>query len=311
VHSPAGASVAAAGLDHPNIVPVYEAGDAGAVCYIAEAYCRGSTLAALLKQRGEPVSAKVAATLVASLADGIAHAHSRGVLHRDLKPSNILLDIAADNGVDSLPTAPGTLGFVPRISDFGLAKLVVGQDLDRMKSGLLLGTVNYMAPEQATAGESVGHAADIYALGVILYELITGRAPFQGESPLEVLQQVRATEAVPPTRLRGKIPRDLETICLKCSEKSPAERYPGAAALAADLGRFLRGEPIHARPVRAQQRLWRWCRRNPSLAAAACMAVLALLSLAAVSLSFALYQSSANLRLTRAAQQLNVEKQQT
>jgi WD40 repeat protein/serine/threonine protein kinase len=295
---------AAAGLDHPNIVPIYEAGSAGAVCFIAEAYCRGASLAGWLKARNEPVSATVAATLVASLADGVAHAHARGVLHRDLKPANVLLDIPAEVNPQSLKATTGGLGFIPRISDFGLAKLM-DQDMDRTRSGVMLGTVNYMAPEQASTGKSIVAAgADIYSLGVILYELITGRPPFQGESPLEILQQVRELEAVPPTRLRQRIPRDLETICLKCLQKSPVERYASAEALAADLRRFLRREPIHARPITVPQRLWRWCRRNPALASSASLAVFALLLLATLSVSFAIYQSHANWRLSDAMERV-------
>jgi serine/threonine protein kinase len=246
---------AAAGLDHPNVVPVYDAGEVGSVCYIASAYCPGTNLAAWLRQRDEPVPAREAAALVATLADGVEHAHGRGVVHRDLKPANVLLETGG--GDDTNPT------FLPRITDFGLAKLLAvepGWEGEapaepratgaQTESGAIVGTPCYMAPEQA-GGKSreVGPAADVYALGAILYEVLTGRPPFQGETVLDVLLQVRAQEPVPPGSLRAKMPRDLETICLKCLEKAPARRYPTARALADDLRRFLAGEPVQARPV--------------------------------------------------------------
>jgi WD40 repeat protein/serine/threonine protein kinase len=301
---------AAAALDHPHIVPVHEAGNVGDACYLVEAYCRGPSLAGWLKGRNEPVPAKEAAALVAMLADGVAHAHARGILHRDLKPSNLLLDRRLDadgNGAAS----PHILGFVPRISDFGLAKLS-DAGRDHTASGTLLGTVGYMAPEQAASGEhKIGPSADTYSLGVILYELMTGRAPFLGESALAVLQQVQEAEPVQPRRLRAGIPRDLETICLKCLEKRPCDRYSSAEALAADLRRYLRGEPIDARPISAIQRSWRWCCRHPSLACATFAAGLGMILFALVSASFAWYQAGANERLEIAANRLNTEKQQT
>jgi WD40 repeat protein/serine/threonine protein kinase len=247
---------AAAGLEHPNVVPVYEAGEVGAVCYIASAYCPGTTLAHWLKQRDEPVPAREAAALVASLAYGVEHAHGRHVVHRDLKPSNVLL----------------TDEDTPRITDFGLAKLLEGEPGasaagGQTESGAIVGTPCYMAPEQAGGhSREVGPAADVYALGAILYEVLTGRPPFQGETTLDVLLQVRTEEPVPPGALRAKLPRDLETICLKCLEKSPAKRYATAQALADDLRLFLDGRPIQARPVGRPEKLWRWCRRNPVVA---------------------------------------------
>jgi WD40 repeat protein len=260
-------AMAAAGLDHPNILPVYEAGEEGSVCFIASAYCPGITLAAWLRQRSGPVPYRVAAGLVATLAEAVEHAHRRGVLHRDLKPSNVLLETPA----------PGTLGgdgseLVPRITDFGLAKLVdegpgASDAASPTLSGVILGTPSYMAPEQAEGHSgAVGPAADIYSLGVILYEGLTGRPPFQEDSALETLVLVRTQDPLPPSRLRPRLPRDLETICLKCLHKDPAARYGTAALLAEDLGRYLRNEPILARPVGQLERFRRWCRRNPVIA---------------------------------------------
>lgn len=286
---------AAAGLDHPNIVPVFEAGEAGPFCYIAAAYCPGITLADWLRQRTEPVPFRLAATIVAALTDGVQHAHTRGVLHRDLKPSNVLLEMAV-GPVSNLPPSRAP-GFVPKITDFGLAKLAEGEG-KLTQSGAILGTPNYMAPEQAGGKtKSVSTAVDVYALGVILYELLTGRPPFQATTPLETLRQVESTEPVPPGRWRRQLPRDLETICIKCLQKEPCRRYASAAALGEDLRRFLAGEPVQARPVGPVQRLWRWSVRNPILAAVSTLAALALVAAAAVSLSFGFYQSAAAARL--------------
>jgi tetratricopeptide (TPR) repeat protein len=257
---------AAAGLDHPNIVSVYEVGEIGPVCYIAAAYCPGETLAARLARR-EPMPVRDAAVLVADLADAVAYAHTQGVIHRDLKPSNILL---AGGGRE----ARGPDGSVPgasrpplaKITDFGLAKLVgAGEGLTR--SGAALGTPSYMAPEQANGRlTTVGPAADVYALGAILYECLTGRPPFRGESDVETLQQVATLEPVSPRRLRPVVPRDVETVCLKCLEKNTVRRYVSAAALADDLRRVVDGRPVLARPVGRLGRLWRWARRKPVVA---------------------------------------------
>src|SRR5262249_42630588 len=201
---------------------------------------------------GPPWPARRAATLVEALARGVAEAHRLGIVHRDLKPSNILL--AAD----------GT----PKIADFGLAKrLNVESGLTATES--ILGTPSYMAPEQAEGqARQVGPLADVYALGAILYELLTGRPPFRGATVLETLQQVKTAEAVPPTRLAPGTPCDLETIALKCLQKDPAKRYSSADALAEDLRRFLEDRPIRARRPGPVERLVRWGRRNRGLAAA-------------------------------------------
>jgi hypothetical protein len=278
---------AAAGLDHPNLVPVYEAGEEDGVCYIASAYCPGITLAAWLKQRSEPVPFREAAQLIVTLAEAVDHAHRHGVLHRDLKPANILLTRKSQTPNPKPQQAekvPGCdLGFEiwhfePKVTDFGLAKLLdgaAGADTGpETQSGAILGTPHYMAPEQAEGqSKGVGPAADVYALGCILYELLTGRTPFQGGSTLDMLLLVRTREPVPPGRLRPRLPRDLETICLLCLRKEPSQRYASARALADDLRRFLAGQPIQARFRGKGPRLGRGLRRHPILAAAGTLAV--------------------------------------
>ena len=243
---------AAAGLDHPNIVPVYEAGEAGPICYIATAYCPGPTLRDWLRGRTEPVPFAEAAALVAALADAVGHAHARGIVHRDLKPANVARWAVEPNGE-------------PKITDFGLAKLDSSWPTDEpvTRSGVVLGTPSYMAPEQAEGAKAVGPATDVYALGAILYELLTGRPPFVGESDLDTLRQAGSQDPVPPSRLRPRLPRDLETVCLKCLEKDPRRRYATGAELAADLRRFLAGQPVTARRVGPLGRAWKRAHRHP------------------------------------------------
>jgi len=250
---------AAAGLKHRNVVPVYEAGEAGPVCYIASEYCAGVTLARWLKERNEPVPFRLAASLVARLAEAVDHAHQKGVVHRDLKPGNVLV---------SLPPESGDSELNPKITDFGLARFILGADASQTGSGAMLGTPNYMAPEQAGGrSREIGPAADIYALGVILYELLTGRPPFQAESVVDTLVLVRTQEPVSPARLRARLPRDLETICLTAMAKSPARRFKSAGAMAEDLQRWLEKKPIRARPISTFERVVYWARRRPAIAA--------------------------------------------
>ncbi|MGP0064428.1 MAG: protein kinase domain-containing protein [Isosphaeraceae bacterium] len=242
---------AVARLRHPNIVAIHAIGEHEGRPYFSLEYVEGGNLAQRLA--GGPLSPRQAAELVESLAHSVHAAHRAGIVHRDLKPSNVLL------------TAEG----VPKVGDFGLAKWL-GSDSARTYSGQVMGTPSYMAPEQAEGrSKDVGPVADVYALGAILYHELTGRPPFLGDSALETIKLVSTTEAVPPARLRPDVPRDLETICLKCLEKSPSRRYADALSLAEDLRRFLEGRPIAARPIGFAGRLWRWAARNPMLAAAA------------------------------------------
>jgi WD40 repeat protein len=268
----------AAGLQHPNIVQVYEVGEHEGWPFFSLEYVDGGSLA----QRfgGQPQPARAAATLVATLARAMAYAHQRGVVHRDLKPGNILLVSGGrqppENGEDSGGLRPPLAAFTPKIADFGLAKYL-NDDLTRTRSGAILGTPSYMAPEQA-AGHSqhIGPATDIHALGALLYELLTGRPPFGAATALQTLDQVRTQEAQPPSQLDVSVPRDLETVCLKCLEKEPERRYSSANELADDLDRFLQHRPVRARPVGPLARLMRWCQRNSLPAVLAATVALAL-----------------------------------
>jgi WD40 repeat protein/tRNA A-37 threonylcarbamoyl transferase component Bud32 len=236
---------AVARLQHPNIVQIHEVGEHDGLPWLVLEYLPGGSLAEGL--HGRPLSPTDAATLVLALARAVAYAHGCGIVHRDLKPANVLL------------TADG----VPRITDFGLAKRLDAGD-GPTQTGVVLGSPSYMAPEQAAGrGREVGPPADIYALGAILYELLTNRPPFQGDSRMETIQQVLHEDPVPPRRLRPRIPLDLETICAKCLQKKPSDRYASAADLADDLARFLAGDPVRARPLSAARRIARWVRRHP------------------------------------------------
>jgi tetratricopeptide (TPR) repeat protein len=257
-------SQAAAALDHPGIISVFETGRVGPVAYISTALCNGPTLTAWLAAHAEPVSPSSAVELVRQLAEAVQHAHDRGVLHRDLKPSNVLLE-------PHVPNASALDDFRPRITDFGLAKrLEVAEQAT--KDGALLGTPRYMAPEQASgSGEAISVRTDVYALGVILYELLTGAPPFVGDSDAHTMAMIIDAEPSPPRRSGGRIARDLAAICLTCLRKDPAERYRSAQGLADDLGRFLRGEPVSARPLSPLVRLVRWRRRHPLVAGLAAL----------------------------------------
>jgi len=240
---------AVAQLQQPNIVQIHEVSEHDGLPYFSLEYVDGGSLAE--KIGGQPQPVEEAARMVELLARAMAYAHHHSIIHRDLKPANVLL------------TAEGE----PKITDFGLAKRLES-DSSQTRSGTLMGTPNYMAPEQARGDvKEVGPLADVYALGIILYEMLTGRTPFLGTSILDTLQQVRNHEPVPPSRLQPKVPRDLETICLKCLQKEPAKRYGSSELLAEDLRRFRAGEPILARPVGRVERAWRWCKRNPRVAA--------------------------------------------
>jgi eukaryotic-like serine/threonine-protein kinase len=271
---------AAAALAHRNITPVHEAGEINGVCYLASAYCAGPSLAAWLHGRVEPVPPIDAARIVASLADGVEYAHAHGILHRDLKPANVLLEsvvrgpwsVVKDKAPPqdvSLTTdhGPRTTDCIPMVTDFGLAKMADGTG-EQTRTGVLLGTPAYMAPEQAEGRTgAIGPATDVYALGVILYELLTLRRPFAGASDLDVLRQIAQDEPAALRRMRRRIPRDVESICLRCLQKDPRRRYGSAGELARDLRRFLGGEPTLARSPSRVERAVKWARRRPAAAA--------------------------------------------
>lgn len=257
-------ALAVARLQHPHVVQIFEIGEHEGRPFFTMELVEGGPLSRRIAATPQPV--RPAAQLVQTLAHAVHAAHGRGVIHRDLKPANVLL---AEDGT-------------PKVADFGLAK-PLEDDASQTRTGEVVGTPSYMAPEQA-AGRSkeVGPATDVYALGAILYELLTGRPPFRGESSWDTMQQVLTSEPVPPARLRPGLSRDLETICLKCLAKEPARRYASAEALADDLRRFLAGEPIAARRIGPVGRLARWCRRQPALTATIALAALTVAMVTAV-----------------------------
>jgi serine/threonine-protein kinase len=239
---------AAAGMQHPNIVAVYEAGQIHGQHYFAMQYVSGPSLAEVLRQG--PMSPEAAARCVAAVARAVAHLHERGCVHRDLKPSNILLD---ERGR-------------PYVTDFGLVKMLQ-TDSHKTSTGAILGTPSFMAPEQASGhAAQVGPLSDVYSLGAILFAVLTGQPPFYADNPLDTLVQVLEGEPPRPRGLNPHVPHALETLCLRCLEKVPEERYPSAAALADDLERFLNGEAIEPPRAGLGSRLRRWVRREPALA---------------------------------------------
>jgi WD40 repeat protein/serine/threonine protein kinase len=292
---------AAARHQHPNIVSVYEVAEQNGRPFIALECVDGGHLGQRLG--GVPQPTRWAAGLVETLARAVQYAHEQGIVHRDLKPANILLSgvrshesgISKQQAPSSLTPDPCLLTPVPKIADFGLAKHLAGQrgtgesaapaePTCQTQTGEILGTPSYMAPEQAEGRiKEVGPAVDVYALGAILYECLTGRPPFRGETTLDTLEQVRNQEPVPPSRLQPRLPRDLGTVCLKALAKEPARRYASAGELADDLRRFLDGRPITARPTGRAEKLWCWCRRNPQTALLTVLVAVSLLAGTSVS----------------------------
>jgi tetratricopeptide (TPR) repeat protein len=279
-----GEAEAVANLDHPNIVPIYEVGEHQGQQYFTMKLIEGGSLSEWLRRdpnshaRNDPQQPPVrrgqaeAARLVATVARAVHFAHQHGILHRDLKPANILIDAQGQ----------------PHVTDFGLAKNIkAGSDLTL--TGTIMGTPSYMAPEQATGNaRQVTTAADVYSLGAVLYQTLTGRPPFQSDTPLKTLRQVEEEEPLRPSSVNRRVDRDLETICLKCLEKVPQRRYGSAEALAEDLERWCRGEPIVARPVSLTERVWKWARRQPQLAALFLTILVALIAITVVSITMSL-----------------------
>ncbi len=260
---------AAAQLDHSNLVPLFEAGETEGVCYIASAYCEGPTLRRWIDDRRASAEPRAVARLVLGLARAVAHMHARGILHCDLKPGNILIEPPPSDDPKREPT--------PRVTDFGLARLI-GAPIGDSTAARAWGTPPYMAPEQIEMrGEAIGPAADVYALGAVLYELLVGRPPHQGETTWEVMRSVVADPPTPPRSIRRSIPRDLCAIATRCLEKRPERRYRDAAALVDDLDRFLHHLPTLARPLGRPRRLVRWSARNPAAAALLVMTTATLL----------------------------------
>jgi tRNA A-37 threonylcarbamoyl transferase component Bud32 len=267
-------ATAAAQLEHAGIIAVYDAGQYAGLSYLAAPLCEGPNLADWFREHPGELSARQSAELIAQVAEAVQHAHVRGILHRDLKPSNILLKTAS--GSD------GLLNFQPLLTDFGLARRLDGQG-DETFQGMILGTTAYMSPEQAAGRwKDVGVTSDVFSLGVILYELLTGQRLFPGASAEEVRANVISSEPLAPRKICKTIPPDLETICLKCLTKEPHDRYLSAGELAADLRRSLSHQPIVARPAGLATQVRLWCRRRPLVATLALLFAMTLLSSAVI-----------------------------
>jgi serine/threonine protein kinase/WD40 repeat protein len=310
-------------LHHPNIIQIYEIGEYEGLPYFAMEYVEGPSLAQLTGGAGQ--SPKAAARLVEILARAMAAVHQRGIIHRDLKPANVLLATGEESSSKRSHAEPDTgrqpvakpplttrhsplTHYMPKITDFGLAKRFDGGAFSNAhpgavtQSGTVIGTPWYMAPEQARGDISgLGPWTDLYSLGAILYELLTGRPPIQEESPAATLMKLLTDDPLPPSHWRRGLPSDLDTICLKCLEKEPRRRYGSAAELAEDLRRYQAGEPIKARPISAAERIWRWCRRQP-------LAASALASTAVLGLALLITVLAYNARLREA---LSKEKELT
>jgi WD40 repeat protein/serine/threonine protein kinase/Flp pilus assembly protein TadD len=306
---------AAANLDHPGIVQIHEIGEIDDQHFFSMALVDGGSLQEQVAEG--PLPAVQAARLMHDITEAVQYAHERGIIHRDLKPANILLQkrqdarvprpsqtqqpdgdpttgsqdrattpMASASAGSSTPPGPGATGYYPKITDFGLARTA---ESGLSVTGEVMGTPGYMPPEQARGDLSlIGPASDVYSLGAVLYCLLTGRPPFQAASPIETMRQALELEPVPPRQLNPGVPRDLETVCLRCLQKEPHRRYPSAHDLADELGRFLSGQPVLARPVGWFERAWRWCGRNRAVAALLATVVVVLVAGAAVSTLFAI-----------------------
>ncbi len=254
---------AVAQLQHPGIIQIYEVGEDNGRPFFSLEFVDGASLQQKIKDN--PLLPREAAAMLQKMAEAMAYAHSRGVIHRDLKPANVLLTSSGE----------------PKIGDFGLAKKLDDDESAMTRTGAVLGTPSYMSPEQASGlNQEVGPLSDVYSLGAVFYDLLTGRPPFRGTSVMDTLLQLRTREPVAPRELQPGIPRDLETICLKCLQKDRTKRYADAQALADDLKRYLNGEAILARPVSRFEKTWRWCRRNPFKAVTAALGIIGVIAYA-------------------------------